>query len=439
MSTAVVSRLPASDAPAGRRVGASGDGVLPAWPLGLLLWGYPVFWFLGLAPFALMGVGLIMIALLAVRRRTVVVPGVLPWFAFVAWVAVAALMLDSPMRLIGYGFRFANLVAVGVVLLYVVAARERLTTRRALAGLIALWLTVVAGGYLALIAPEVRLTTPVGMLLPGALTSNEYVHDLMFPVFAEVQEPWGAPEPFNRPAAPFPYANSWGAAMVLLTPIAVAMMAHTRSWRVKALILVGLAASAVPAVASSNRGMFLGLGLGIVYVAVRLAGRGRVGPFLAVVAGGGAVAAALVSAGLLDAIATRQEHSDTTSGRASLYSETFIRTMDSPFLGWGAPRPSLVHDISVGTQGHIWMLMFSYGFVGLGLFVWFLWGATVRTWPAPGTHRLWMHATLVAASVIIFYYGLDNMQMVVVAVVAGLLLRDRYRRADPADFVDETR
>ncbi|MFI5426971.1 hypothetical protein [Aeromicrobium sp. UC242_57] len=45
--------------------------------------------------------------------------------------------------------------------------------------------------------------------MPGSLTSNEYVHDLFFPPFAEIQQPFGAPADLLRPSAPFPYANSW--------------------------------------------------------------------------------------------------------------------------------------------------------------------------------------------------------------------------------------
>ncbi len=402
---------------------------MPAWPVEALLWGFPVYWALGLSPFAPIGLAVIMSGLLIVRRGETLVPGMLPWLAFVLWVVPAALMLDSPLRLLGYGLRFANLVAIAVVLIYVVSAREQLTTRRVLAGLVAVWCTVVVGGYLGMLWPEVRLTTPVGMLLPGVLAGNEYVQDLVFPPFAEVQRPWGAPEPFNRPAAPFPYANSWGTALVLLTPLAIAGLRFFRSRGARRLVVVALVAAIVPALASSNRGMFLGLGVAVGYVVVRLAGRGQLKAMFAVVAGGGLVVGVLLYAGLLDSIATRQEYSDTTSGRASLYTETFTRTLESPLLGWGAPRPSLVHGISVGTQGHVWMVMFSYGFVGLALFLIFLWGATLRTWSVPDTARLWMHSCLVTASVLIFFYGLDTMQMLAVVLVAGLLLRERYSGA----------
>ena len=104
------------------------------------------------------------------------------------------------------------------------SARNRygVDRRRIVAGLTFVWFFTVAGGVLGLLFPEVRLSTPVGMLLPHGVATNDYVRDLFFPPLAEVQHPYGSPVEFVRPSAPFPYANSWGVAIVLLTPVAVA-------------------------------------------------------------------------------------------------------------------------------------------------------------------------------------------------------------------------
>jgi polysaccharide biosynthesis protein PslJ len=403
------------------------DTVLPAWPVLALLAGFPVWWLLGLSPFISIILAGVMIVLLLGHRPIIVVPGVWPLFAFVAWVVPCALMLDSPLRLVGYGLRLAQFAAVAVVVLYVVNARPKLTANRLLAGLLVVWLTAVVGGYLGLVWPEVRLTTPVGLLLPGVLTENEYVRDLVFPAFAEVQFPWGATEPFTRPAAPFTYANSWGSAMAILTPVAVAYASRLGSRRARLLVGSALAAAIPPAVATSNRGLFLALAASILYVGTRLALRGNGRALLAVAAATVLGAVVFANAGLWDTIAERQASSDTTSGRAQLYAETFERTLQSPLFGYGAPRPSFESEISVGTQGQIWMLMFSYGFVGLVLFLWFLWGAALRTWRAPGMSNLWLHAALVSTCILVLYYGLDVPQLTTVAVIAALLLRERYR------------
>lgn len=396
---------------------------LPSWPVDGLLWGFPVWWLMGLTPFVVVIFAAVMAALLVVRGRVSLLRGTGPWYGYVLWVGPCALALDSASRFIGFGQRWANLLATAVVILYASNARERLSSRRIVAGLAFLWVVVVVGGYLGVLWPATRLTTPVGLLLPGAITSNSYVQDLVFPPFAEVQQPWGAPEPYNRPSAPFPYANGWGSAMALLTPVAVAAVLLTRSRRVRTALVVVMVAASVPMLASLNRGMFLALALALVYVMSRLLLRGRVVQFVVLVLAGAAALGAFAASGLFAGISSRTTYSSTNDGRLAIYTETFTRTLDSPVIGYGAPRPSEILDISAGTQGHFWQVMFSYGFVGLALFLWFLWGVTIRTAAAPTTADLWLHATLVVASMTIFYYGLDTMQMLAIALVAVVLLR----------------
>ena len=137
-------------------------------------------------------------------------------------------------------------------------------------------------------------------------------------------------------------------------------------------------------------------------------------------------AAVLVANGLIAQVAQRQQYGQSIGVRLDLYRETFERTLQSPLLGYGAPRPSAVQEISVGTQGYMWMLMFSYGFVGLALFLMFLWGSTLRTWRSPGDVDLVLHSVLVVASVVVIFYGLDIMQLVAIMLVAAVLLRRRY-------------
>lgn len=396
---------------------------LPTWPVDLLLFGFPAIWLLGLAPFApILLAGCMLVLLVHHRQPLLVVPGIGPWFAFVAWVLVAGLAIDSPLRAVGYTLRAAQIVAIGVTMLYAVNT-PRLTPRRLVAGLLTVWFLVVIGGYLGMLLPDVRLPTLTAAVMPGSLIGNEYVRDLVNPPFAEVQQPWGANEPFNRPSAPFPYANSWGSAVIVLVPVAIASLRilDSRRWRVA--VVVSLVAALAPATATLNRGMLLALAVGVAYVVARLALRGNVAALAGATVGGAATIAALWLLGVVERITARQAVSDTTTGRAGIYRETFERTLDSPLLGYGAPRPSLTGSISIGTQGHVWNVMFSYGFVGLGLFLLFLWGTTLRTVRAPGTSSLWLHATLVSASLAVFFYGLDTMQMLTVVVCMTILGR----------------
>ena len=400
---------------------------LPAWPVLALLWGFPLFWALGATVIAGVALTVVMLSYLVHYRATRLVPGVYAFTAFVLWVVPCAIMVDSTARLLGYAYRFSILVIVGTAFVYTISAGSRLDRRRIINGLTFVWLFTIAGGIAGMLLPEVRLSTPVGLLLPGSLSGNEYVHDLFFPPLAEVQHPFGSPVDFVRPSAPFPYANSWGVAIVLLTPVAVACFLQNRSRLVRTVLVIALALMIPPALATSNRGMFAGLVLAAVYVVVRLAVRDRAAPVLTIAALGVVGAAVLVGNGLLTQIQTRQEYGDSSGTRFTLYRETFERTLQSPILGYGAPRPSATEPlISAGTQGYVWMLMFSFGFVGLLFFLTFLWGTTARTWRAPGDVDIVLHSVLVVASVIIAFYGLDIMQLLSIMLVAAVLLRRRH-------------
>jgi len=75
------------------------------------------------------------------------------------------------------------------------------------AALAGLWVTVVAGGWLALLAPDLTFTTPVGHLVPQGLLGNALVHDMLVPTMAEIQRsgqryPTGGPT--GEPAGNYP-------------------------------------------------------------------------------------------------------------------------------------------------------------------------------------------------------------------------------------------
>ncbi len=423
MSAAVAARLP--------RLSTVVEAKnLPAWPVLSMIWGFPLLWILGATVLVGALMTVVMLAYLAHARSVRVVPGVAMLGAFVAWVIPCAVMIDSGVRMLGYVYRFSILFVVAVAFVYTVNATAQLTRRRIVTALTFLWFFTIAGGVVGLMFPEVRLSTPVGLLLPESLTSNSYVHDLFFPPLAEVQHPFGSPTTFVRPSAPFPYANSWGVMLVLLTPVAAAKFLMTKSVALRLSILAGLGVMLIPAAASSNRGMFAALALAAAYIVVRLAIRDRALPVITIAVAGVVGAVTLIANGVVAQVAQRQEYGQSTAVRLDLYRETFERALQSPLLGYGAPRPSTMQDISVGTQGYVWMLMFSYGFVGLALFLAFLWGSTLRTWRSPGDVDLVLHSVLVVASAIVVVYGLDVMQLLTIMLVAAVLLRRRYGLED---------
>ena len=106
--------------------------------------------------------------------------------------------------------------------------------------------------------------------------------------------------------------------------------------------------------------------------------------------------------------------------------QAFDRTLDSPLLGYGGPRPSEVRENApdVGTQGQLWMVLFSHGFPAAALFVgWFAY-AFARTWRTRSSLGFWCHVTLLIGLLQMPVYGLLPVQIHVLMVAAALALRE---------------
>ena len=420
----------------------AGPPALPAWPYLLLFVGFPLWWVLGLGAFAVAIVAVPMLVLLVVHGRVLVPRGFALWLLFLLFACAAAVELDSSLRLVGFAVRISSYLGATVVFVYVYNCTERsLSTRRALLGLAAFFAFVVVGGWLGVLLPHGHLTTPAEKLLPATIAANDYVRALVHPGFAEVQQPYGSPRAFSRPSAPFAYTNGWGCNVALLVPLVLAGLAATRRTSVRIGLVAVTAAALVPAFATLNRGMFLAIGIGLAYASVRLAVRGRAVPLASVVT---AVVVGLAVASATGVFATLQErlhYSETNTSRETIYREAFDGALASPLLGNGAPRPSQTLDISVGTQGQIWNVMFSYGFPALAFFVgWFVLAAW-QSRHGRGPAGIWLHVSLVVAVFTVFYYGYDGPQLVLVMVAAALSLRPatpaRARRADPAAELEQ--
>ncbi len=240
-----------------------------------------------------------------------------------------------------------------------------------------------------------------------------------------------------RPQAPFTYTNEWGGNFALLVPMVLTAMSQTRSGGGRILLALLLPVGLVPAALSLNRGLFLSLGAGLVYAALRYAIRGRVKAMIGitvVVAVAGAVFAVLPVKQLLT---ERLTNSSTNQTRASLYAEARDRVAASPLLGYGAPRPSEVGGTSpaVGTQGQLWMVLFSHGIPGAALFVGFYLWAVWRTRRALTPPWFWAHVTLVIGLVQLPIYGMLPAELSTVMVAIAMALREEEalaRRPAPA-------
>jgi hypothetical protein len=400
---------------------------LPRWPFVLLFAAYGLWFVLGLAAFAVPIVAVVMLAFLVLRRQVTFPRGFFLWLLFLAFALAAVVEIGFGVRLVGFGVRIANYAGSAVVFLYVYnSSRRTLSERTVLLTMVGFFATIVVGGWLGVLMPHGHLRTPAESLLPHAIASNSYVHALVHPAFAEVQQPYGSPISFTRPSAPFPYTNGWGCNMALLLPFVLAAIAATRG-RAR-LAVIGLAvASLVPAFATMNRGMFLAVGVSLIYVAFRYGLRGHLGPLVALVVGMTTVGVVAVATGVVANLTARLQYSQSNAGRTQIYEQAYRGALASPLFGNGAPKPSSTLAISVGTQGQLWTVLFSYGFIALGAYLGWLFYVAWRSRRAPGGLGLWMHTVCVVAVITTFYYGYDGPQLAVSMVAAAMVLRPRPR------------
>lgn len=397
---------------------------LPRWPLAAIFLGYPLWWVLGIGDIAYPMLAAVMVVYLIRLRRVDVPRGFGIWLLFLVWMMISVIGIDTSGRLLGFVFRASMYLAVTVLFIYVYNARSTLTPRYIAGVLTGFWLVVVAGGYIGILVPGLTVTTPMSFLLPESLTSNDLIREM---VYRQVTE-WNPDGFFQidpRPSAPFLYTNGWGNAYSLLMPVAVAYLLEVRRERRFWWLLAAIPLSFLPAFLTLNRGMFIGLGVALAYVVIRLVLRGSFRALMGMLALAALIA---VAAGVFDVgarLTDRVETGSSTEDRASLYLETFERTMESPVFGYGAPKPSEQGLLSAGTQGQVWMLMFSHGFPGVILFVAWLAFAYFRSIRERDPIGLAGNTVLLVILVEILYYGVMTTGLAIAMIAAGLVMRPK--------------
>jgi polysaccharide biosynthesis protein PslJ len=375
---------------------------LPAhWPFTALVAFFPIWWALGLGSFAIIGFSLPM-ALQLRRARPLRVPrGFAFWLCFLAAVLVSGLMLGktapdtlphaATSQLVAYVLRFVNYIAATVLLLYVVNMRGRgLTDRRIVGCLATFFIVAVAGGLLGLAAPGFSFTSPFEWLLPQTLADNGYVRVLVHPAAAQNQDVLGFTAP--RPKAPFEYTNTWGNVIGLLIVWFTVWAVRARG-RGRVFAVIMLCIALVPIVNSLNRGLWVGVGLGLLLLAVRLAMSGKLATVIGLAAAVSTLAVVVMASPLATVVQERLNHGHSNDIRSNLAEAAFKGAAESPVIGWGTTREvrGSYQSIAVGTTsgcarcgnadigstGHFWLTIFAQGFVGealyLGFFLSVLW------------------------------------------------------------------
>jgi hypothetical protein len=368
----------------------------PGWPLTLGLMGFPVFWACGLGEFVWPIVAVPMAVQLWPRRRTLRVPPYFGmWLALLAWVVLGVVMLGQVLPgsladsggLFGWITRVIDLFGATIVLLYLGNLSERdFPTRKVIRMLGFLFIVTVIGGLLGTFFGNVSWTSPFEYLLPNSFSHNSYVRSLVHPGFAQVEDVLGFSSP--RPKAPFAYTNTWGNNISILLIWFVVGWWVRGSHRERIFGGVVLAAALIPIIYSLNRGVWIGLGIALVYVIAVLVQRGRLGLLITMLGVLSTAALVFTVTPLNRVVSERLAHPHSNNIRSHLNESAFDAALKSPIIGWGSTRsymgsPSSIAigkttscpncgNAPIGSTGEIWYSLIANGFVGTGLYYGFI-------------------------------------------------------------------
>ena len=410
--------------PAARRARRFGP-TLAGWPVWAFTAGMPLAFLLGVHGFVWCLPGLVFGARILADRSARIPPSSVLLLAFLGWSLLSLSVLTSGNGLLLFGYRWLLFAGALTCLIWLVnVGEDKVPTSQVVDWLAALWITLIVLGIGGILLPNLSTPSPFAVAL-GPTGRIGFVKELTEWRLAETQGFLGYPLP--RPAAPFGATNGWGAAMGVLTPFFIrSWIAEASPVRRRKGIAIGLV-GVYPILISVNRGLWVSLGVGLVYFAARKALRGRFGPFLVLLGAMVAVVALLVATPAGTLVADKLDKSGKSNdARSTLYHLAFQGAIDSPLVGHGAPEhaPGFPKEMPpVGTHGLIWYLMFVNGFVGLGLFLGWLAVEVLRSGRVRTSKGWWAHLSLVIAVVEVPFYGLLP-QVVLFGVAAGISHRE---------------
>lgn len=410
--------------------------------------GLPLWWLLGVAAFVPLALAGCLGWDLLTRRRIAVPPHLGWWLLFLLWVALGAGTLwatapgtaddASSGRLVVFCYRLAWYVACTIVLVWVSNASPRTLPDRMVHRVLAVvFLVAVAGGMLGLLAPELTVSTLTERLLPQGLRANGFVATLVSAETSDVQTVLGHPEP--RPKAPFPFTNTWGSVISLTLVFFLAAARSSPRLRWAVVPLLGLAA--VPVVASLNRGLWLALAAAALGLLVLLALRRNVAALVGLVAAVMLAGVALTSTPLGSIVNARLDNPHSNERRSQLAGSTVASmTEGSPVVGYGGTRNVEGTFTSIaggstrecpacgvpplGTQGQLWLVLFSQGWGGALFFLGFYVLSLRRAWRCRTVNQTVATFVLAIFLLQLTVYDTLGMPMLVVMVAIGLVARE---------------
>lgn len=420
------------------------------WPIALAIAGWPAWWALGVTNVVFPLCAVPLAWQLSRRRGVRVPPGFWMWALFLVLVAVSVFAIDVDLpgagmsegvgRYFAFGFRFLNYLALTVMLLFVGnCTEEELPRRRLIRWLGILGVATVVLGSLSLVAPDFGYVAPSAHVLPGWTQADGSAVVRL----AQMQPVLGDVSP--RPAAPFAYTNAWGNNLSLLLVWLVVGWGVLGSGRRRLAMYALLALSVVSLVFSLNRAVWLGIGLAVVLVTVRLALRGLVRALAVLVLLLTVTSVAVAATPLGSMVEARFATPHSNEVRGSLLGSAVDAATQSPVIGFGSTRTTLGSDASIaigpseacprcgarniGSTGQLTLLLISQGFLGVVLYLGFLLGSVWRY--RRDYSVIGIAGTLVILLEVFYagFYSALTMPLAITLLTVGLLWRnDRLRR-----------
>jgi hypothetical protein len=421
----------------------------PGWPLTVIFIGFPLWWLLGLGMLIFLIMSVPMAVQLYQRRSRLLTPrGFGAWLVFLAWVVLGAgvLWANAPGavpggdlgRLLPYGWRLAWYLASTIVLLYVAnMSDEELPADRVGRLLGYMFVVTTAGGLLGTFAPHLHLTSPLEMLLH---TQNTFLLDAIHPKTADVATILGYEQ--SRPMAPFAYANTWGAAYAFFLPFFLITWILRAQRRRRILGVTILLASLWPVVYSLDRGLWIALGVAAAFAGLKVVARGGGRVLRLFMAGLVVGTLVFVVSPLPSMIHTRIERPHSNNRRTLLAEQSTRSALSgSPIVGFGTTRNVQGNLTSIaggdrpgceacgapplGTQGHLWLLLFANGLIGTVAFGAFFVVRFARHWRERSAYGVAGCCVLISFGLFLFIYDLVEVPLYTVMIAVALMWRAR--------------
>lgn len=425
----------------------------PGWPIVAQLGWWPLWWATGIGDFSPILIAIPMLWYMykwrTIGRKITFPPGfgIYLLFLVVSTVGAVTLSLTAPYtaagpastRFISWGLRAASYLAYAIMLVYTGNLTEEEFPRRRLAwqlGLVGLY--SIGFGLAALVIPKFTFTSPFASLVPHSLQNggNGQIWAMLHPSMTQLQVFSG----YGRVTAPFLYANTWGNNVAILLPwLFVVWWCYGNRWQRRAIIPV-MCISIVPIVFSFDRGLWLAIGVAVVYLAVRFALQGRFALLRAICVAFLVGVVVYFASPAHTLVSQRLANATSDSARISLSILSTKDAVASPIIGWGDTRRELGGTKSIavgrtskcsscgqrsaGSNGQLWLLLISTGFVGTFLYLWFFGYGIWRYWRDTTPYGLTGVLVLLLGLVFMFVYDAVGATLAFTVLAYAMLWRN---------------